>query len=133
MQLIGSILIKGKPVPWKSHAGYGRKSFNPLWREKESYQENISRDWRKPRISTHVGLDITFWFKIPIGFSKKKRELAITAQLFPTMRPDTSNCVKFLEDCLKGIVMDDDALVVELKARKLYTLGDPFTTVSVFS
>lgn len=36
-------------------------------------------------------------------------------------KPDTSNCTKFLEDTLKGIVIEDDSQVVEIIAKKIYS------------
>ncbi len=37
-----------------------------------------------------------------------------------TKRPDLDNCVKFVKDCLNGIVWWDDSQVYEVHAKKIY-------------
>ena len=36
-------------------------------------------------------------------------------------KPDVSNMIKFLEDCLKKTVFEDDNQVYEIVARKVYS------------
>jgi Holliday junction resolvase RusA-like endonuclease len=110
-----------EPVPWKSHAGYGRKSFNPRYKEKEYVQWKLKQHWKKPPISEPVSISYRFRFSIPKSFSKKKREHIKNGTLPCLIRKDTSNLVKFTEDCLKQIVIVDDAQVVKLMAEKSYS------------
>jgi Holliday junction resolvase RusA-like endonuclease len=58
-----------------------------------------------------VRLTLTFQFIRPA--SAKKRQS-------PCVKPDLSKLVRCVEDSLTGIVFRDDALVVDLIARKVY-------------
>jgi len=47
-----------------------------------------------------------------------------------TKKPDADNCLKFVKDCLNGIVWHDDAQVACVKAMKV--LADkPMTKITV--
>jgi len=63
---------------------------------------------------------------IPKGTSKKKR----AEMIYHTKRPDLDNLVKFVKDCMNGIVWHDDSLVAELHAGKLYD-ENPRTAITV--
>ncbi len=39
---------------------------------------------------------------------------------FPTTKPDASNYQKLIEDCLKGLVIREDALVVDVSTKKRF-------------
>jgi len=43
----------------------------------------------------------------------------LNGEIFPT-KSDTTNCQKFYEDCLKGIVFKDDRQVVIICSEKKY-------------
>ncbi len=58
---------------------------------------------------------------IPEGTSKVRRLQMLNGKIHHIKRPDASNLVKMYEDCLKGIIFDDDSQVVEFTARKIYS------------
>lgn len=67
---------------------------------------------------------------IPKTTSAVRRKQMLNGILHHIVRPDTSNLTKFLEDCLKTIVFEDDSQVVEIIARKIY--GEtPKTVISI--
>lgn len=115
------IVIEGDPISWKAHAGYGRKSFNPLYKEREMVQYYIKTQATECLNDMPIALSFDFYFKIPKAASKVKRMSMMNGSIRPLTRPDASNCIKFYEDCLKGLVFDDDSQVVEIKARKFYS------------
>ncbi len=67
-------------------------------------------------------LTITFYFPIPETWSKKRKELMTNKPHIFT--PDASNCVKFIEDVLTGLVYKDDCLISDIIAKKRYDDGN---------
>jgi len=57
---------------------------------------------------------------MPKGTSKARRQQMLNGLLHHIKRPDCSNFIKFTEDCLKGIVIEDDSQVCEIIAKKIY-------------
>jgi Holliday junction resolvase RusA-like endonuclease len=116
------IEISGIPVPWKSHGGYGKRSYNPRYRQREQIQWQIRSQWNQEKpIGGPVRIEFTFHMPIPTGTSKIRRISMLNNKLHHIKRPDLSNCTKFLEDCLKEIVIEDDSQVVEMFSRKIYS------------
>lgn len=114
--------IDGLPTAWSAHGGYGRRSFNPKFKEKEHAQWQIKSQYNQTDpITTPVRIDFTFHMPIPCGTSKVRRTQMLNGRLHHIKRPDTTNLQKFAEDVLKGIVIEDDAQVVEIVARKIYS------------
>ena len=110
-----------EPVTWMAHGGFGRRAFNPRFKEKEYVQWKLISSYRLPPLDCPLIITYEYHFSIPKSFSKAKREKILNGTLFCTNRKDLSNCVKFYEDCLKNIVIKDDCLVVESVARKFYS------------
>src|SRR5260221_8905389 len=114
------ITIIGTPVPWKSHGGYGRRSFKPLWREREFYQEKIREQYKVSILLGSIKADYYFYLPILKSFSFKKKLLAAEGKIRPDKLPDRDNCAKFLSDCLQGIIFKDDGQIVAGSVEKLY-------------
>lgn len=115
------------PVAWKAHAGSGRKSFNPLWREKSAFRWKLGRLHQAPQgdgrlISGPVRIKFSFLMEIPKSFPKKKLALIQSGEkVYHVKRKDLTNCIKFAEDCLKGILIEDDNVVCSIVAEKYYS------------
>jgi len=75
-----------------------------------------------------VSIDITFFMPIPKSTSKKKQKL-LEGQ-HHSKRPDLDNLIKHLNDSLEGICWTDDAKIVEVTARKVYS-SEPRTEFSI--
>jgi Holliday junction resolvase RusA-like endonuclease len=69
------------------------------------------RPWPGP-ISLHVDL----WWAFPSSWSRAKCQRAG----YHTSRPDTSNCLKSVEDALNGVAYFDDSQISLLSAAKQY-------------
>ena len=67
-----------------------------------------------------VELSARFVMPIPASASKKKRAAMESGELLPAKKPDTSNMVKFCEDCLNGVVWVDDSLICRILSEKVY-------------
>jgi Holliday junction resolvase RusA-like endonuclease len=113
--------LLGKPIPFKSPRVYSRRSFNPLYKEKEQAQYHIEKQYAHAPITGPVSVDIIFYFDMPKAFSKKKQIACLQEEHFPTSKFDLDNLSKFYLDCIKGIVIQDDGLIVNLLARKRYS------------
>jgi len=115
------IRINCTPVPWKSHGGFGKNSYNPRAKEISFYRHQIKNQWggRSP-IESAVHLTYLFLMPIPASLSIKKREEILSKRTEHVKRPDVTNLVKLCEDTLKGIVFVDDSQVVSFKASKKY-------------
>lgn len=70
-----------------------------------------------------LAVDVTFFLRAP-----KKR-----VRTFPSIKPDVENLAKSLLDALNGIVWQDDSLIVELHARKVYASGAGHIAMEVVS
>jgi Holliday junction resolvase RusA-like endonuclease len=113
--------IEGLPTAWSSHGGHGRRSFNPRFREKAYAQWQIKAQYNQQKpLSCAVKVTFIFHMPIPFGTSKIRRLQMLNDKIHHTKRPDTTNLQKFAEDCLKGIVLEDDSQVVEVSAKKIY-------------
>lgn len=113
--------ILGTPVPWKAHAGFGKRSFNPRYKEKHYVQWQIRPQFNRTQpITTPVKGICTFHMPIPAGVSKIRRRQMLEGRIHHIKRPDVDNLSKFLFDCLKGIVIEDDSQIVEVVLRKIY-------------
>jgi len=77
-----------------------------------------SEPWPGP-----VALEIVFGLQRPKGHYRKDGSVKPAAPLYPSGKPDTSKLVRALEDALTGVLIRDDAQVVELVARKKYGLA----------
>jgi len=115
-------VIEGVPIPWKAHGGYGRKSFNPLYKEKQYCQWQIrAQHNQQAPVTSPIRLGLTFYLPIPKATSGIRKRQMLAGLMHHLKRPDVTNMQKFIEDCIKGIVIEDDAQVVEINAKKLYS------------
>lgn len=90
---------------------------------KKQYQNNFP-------LKGAVETEYEFVFPIPSSYSTAKKTQAVASEIFHIKRPDVSNCIKFAEDTLKLIVIEDDSQVVSIIASKRF--GEfPFTLVKI--
>jgi Holliday junction resolvase RusA-like endonuclease len=99
---------------------YGN-AFNPRFKEKSFYQWQIKAQYNQQApLCGPIKVTAAFYLPIPKGTSKIRRTQMLAGIMHHIKRPDTSNFYYFLENCLKGIVFEDDSQVVEIIARKIY-------------
>lgn len=68
-----------------------------------------------------VRLEVEAQFGIPKSATKRLAADAIAQRVFPLKRPDLDNTVKAALDALNTVAFRDDAQVVEIVARKVYS------------
>ena len=110
------IIIPGKPIALRRHrhtkSGHNYNSQRELMNHISFL---VKSQWNKKSYNVPLRLFITFFLQIP---KSKKKELHGT---FHSKRPDTSNLLKFYEDSLEGVLWEDDCLIVEVHASKVYS------------
>ena len=114
--------IKGIPVPWSAHKGYGRRAFNPRFKEKEFYQWQIrSHCNREKPISGPVRLQVVYHMPIPKATSGVKRRQMLNGVLHHISRPDLSDLSEFLIEALQGIVFSSKYQIYDFHSKKIYS------------
>lgn len=76
-----------------------------------------------------VIVDVTFYMPIPesgkitqaTGVGVKRRQIKVVEGQPHVKKPDIDNLVKGLFDSLNGLAWNDDAQVIEVKSRKVYS------------
>ena len=110
-----NIIIPGKPLSTQFRIGNGK-----LYNQHREEADRISNEifLQKPPfiLDKPVALDIRFCMEIPKSYKKKIHEGE-----FHIKKPDLTNLVKFIEDCMTGIVYKDDCCVCETSSRKVYS------------
>jgi Holliday junction resolvase RusA-like endonuclease len=121
------VIIEGEPVgkgrPKASSRGGFVRMYTP--EKTRSYEQLVGDEARKAMAgqeptSKPVDLELTMVFGVPASWSKTKKALALSGELFPTKKPDIDNVIKAICDSFNGIVWVDDVQVVDLVARKRY-------------
>jgi Holliday junction resolvase RusA-like endonuclease len=114
--------VDGIPVPWAAHQGFGRRAFNPRMKERMQAQWQIKAQYnQKQPLCGPLWAEFIFHIPIPKATSKAKRIQMLAGMIFPYTRPDRTNYLKFIEDCLNGIVISDDAQIVAGPVTKIYS------------
>jgi len=70
---------------------------------------------------------VLFHMQMPASWSDRKKQL-FAGRPHQT-KPDISNLLKFVEDVASGVLFHDDSLIVQVHARKIYSIegGTLFT------
>lgn len=123
------IEIQGAPVPW-APARYLRHgiSYSPKSKDKKRVIWEVKKQYSGECFKGPVHLEFCFYMPIPKSWSKKKQAKVLSAA--HTNKPDTTNLQKFAEDCLKGIVFEDDKQVWSILSQKVYS-DNPRTVIYV--
>ncbi len=108
------------PEPWSAsckgkHGFYDKKS-----QHKEMVRWQLKGQYRDQPLQGHVGLEFIFFIPIPKSTSKAMRRQMLDRRVLPTC-PDVTNMQKLYEDCLQGIVIDNDRYSSEITAKRYYS------------
>ena len=117
-----STFVRGIPAPQGSKSAYIRGDraivvdANPKtlkdWRTAVGFV--LQSEWHGPPMDGPLSVELNFALLRPKSVSEKRR-------LHPTVMPDLDKLVRAVLDALTGIVIVDDALVVELHSTKEYS------------
>ena len=113
------MLPKASPRPRyssKGHMFYVKGASD----NKKIFQEAM-KDSDFPIINTPMKFCCTSYLPIPNTMKKHEKILAEMGLIRPISKPDFDNLAKTYSDMIQGIVMTDDALIVEGISRKYYS------------
>lgn len=125
------IIINGKPIAKKRPRFFRGKNFVGTYNDQRT-EEGRWLFEAQQQITEMIPEDISitlrcmFYMPIPKSTSKKKR----AEMLYHLKKPDLDNLVKFVKDCLNGVLWRDDSQVSELFAGKIYS-DNPRTEIWV--
>lgn len=126
------IILPGKPIPKARPRFRGKFAYDSQKPEKyyiqmqmHQFVETIANGLDLP-YNQRLHIDLTFHTLIPKNPSERKR-MAFIGQ-FPETKPDLDNLIKFYLDCGNHILWRDDKLIVDLHAKKIYSL-EPRTEI----
>ena len=70
-----------------------------------------------------IDIYIMAMYSIPKSYTKGKRLAASHNMILPVKKPDADNIAKIVCDALNGIAYKDDAQIVSMIVKKVYTTG----------
>src|SRR4051812_13495744 len=120
---------KGRPR-FRVVAPKGKESFVSTYTPAETvkYESKVSM-YAKAAMRSTVPSDLPievrmeFHMQIPVSWSKKKQAAALAGTVRATKKPDFDNVLKGILDACNGVVFVDDAQIVEVSVRKLYSIN----------
>ena len=112
-----------RPISWKAPLKGKYTFYDPCEKDKRSIRFYLKDQYKQDPINDYVIVKFQFLFSVPKSYSKKKKDLALSCQIFPTQK-DCTNLQKLYEDCLKGIVITDDRNVIGISSKKFYAQKD---------
>lgn len=122
------IVIEGAPFGKQSVRASlrGRHATTYMPRETVEYEAMCGREASlsmrgRPLFTGPVELKLQLFYPIPQSWSKKAKEAARLGQVVPTKKPDSSNCLKAIEDGFTGAVWVDDCQVVDHHITKRFS------------
>lgn len=117
--MVIEINIPLEPVPWAAPIRSRRLFFDPKEKDKRAFRYIIKEQYKEAPLTCYTILFFRFVFVPPKSYTKTKRKDMLKGYIIPT-KCDTTNLQKLAEDCLKGIVIDDDRNVAKIFSEKLY-------------
>ena len=127
--IYGLPIAKGRPK-FSTYGGFAR-AYTP--KKTRDHEESIAIQAAKFRpeklLSGALKLTIMFYMPILKSFSKKKRLLAISNDIFPVKKPELDNLAK-VKDALNKIIWEDDSLIIEEHLYKHYS-ETPKTVITI--
>lgn len=108
------------PSPWQAPISGKNGHYDPKAKEKEMARWQIKSLYRGALIAGHYALDFTFHIPIPKSTSKARRTQMLRHQILPTS-PDLTNMQKLYEDCLQGIVTENDRYTSAVSTKRIYS------------
>lgn len=128
------IEIPGKPIAKKRPRFVRRGNFVGTYNAQETEEGRflweVKQRWQGEPLGGPLRLMLEFIMPIPSSLPKKKIAAMEEGADWHFKKPDLDNLVKFVKDCLNGVVWIDDSQVCDLHSEKRYG-ARPLTRISV--
>ena len=119
--------INGKPIAKKrprfARVGKGVKTYSDQQTDEGRFLLWVGMQYQNQPMTGPLSVNISFYMPRPkghYGTGRNRLNLKPSAPRHHTTKPDLDNLIKFVKDCLNGIVYEDDKQVVDISAFKLY-------------
>jgi Holliday junction resolvase RusA-like endonuclease len=109
--------IPGKPIAWARAVPGRRCMYDSQKQLKLLFGLCVKKQHKGGVYEGPLLLEATFYFSMPLSKKKQWDKMRNTPH---TQVPDTSNCIKFLEDAICGILINDDRIISDIHARKIW-------------
>lgn len=123
-----TVLLMGEPVPFArmrlsrtTGAHYIPKDQRNAMAALRIEAGNAMREAGAQLFDEPIRLEFLAEFPIPQSWSKKRQHAALLGLIRPGKKPDLDNLMKLATDACNSVVYRDDALIVEVRARKTYS------------
>ena len=127
--------LMGKPIPKHRPRSCKRGNFIHVYNDQnkimEEYRWQIKGMFNAPIYTIPMRIGATFFTPIPKGTPKARRAEMLANILRPMSKPDLDNLVKFILDCMNGIVYQDDCQVCEFGVVEKRFGLEPKTVVRI--
>jgi Holliday junction resolvase RusA-like endonuclease len=107
--------VPGVPVAWARAVPTKNHMFDSQKKIKLFYGITIGNQHTGDMYTGPLLLDVTFYFPLPMTKKKQWDALRGTPHYY---KPDSSNCIKFLEDAITGVLIHDDCIIADTNSRK---------------
>ncbi len=108
------------PEPWSAPRGGKHGFYDKKSKHKDFVRWQLKGQYRETPIQGHVGLEFVFFIPIPKSASKAMKRQMLDRRVLPTS-PDITNMQKLYEDCLQGIIIDNDRYSSEITSKRYYS------------
>ena len=115
-----SLTINQLPVPQARPRVTQWGTYDPKYKEKKKYKAEINKKWLYLPCTEGLELNVVIVLPIPRSYGRRKICAIEENDYIHVIKPDASNFLKFIEDCMTGIVYKDDSQIYYLQARKKY-------------
>jgi Holliday junction resolvase RusA-like endonuclease len=121
-------VVPGQPVGKGRPRASSRGGFVRMYTDAKtlSYEQLIAKQATyamgnlAEMLYTPISMRIVALYNIPVSWSKRKQQLALSGDLIPG-KPDLDNVAKAVLDALNGVVYEDDKQVIRLVIEKSYS------------
>ncbi len=116
-------VVEGEPIPLQRARRAKNFFYDPQFQAKQNFawvvkkQLELIKDFQL--ILKPIEMKVEFHMPIPKSISKKKYQLLVNTPHIKTK--DIDNLCKFLFDALNKVVWNDDCLIWNLQAKKIYS------------
>lgn len=107
--------IPGLPVAWARAVPQGNRMWDSQKNLKLFYGITLNGQHNGEMYKGPLLLDVTFYFPMP---KTKKNKWDEMRNMPHSIVPDSSNCIKFLEDAITGVLIHDDCIIADIHSRK---------------